>query len=252
MKFHEYISTHHVFTTEDAKKATPSASSTESLLKRAVGAKKIDRVRRGLYVSKTGKHLDANADPFEIISTLASDAVLSYHAALVAHGVAHNIFSEYCFRTTSVFTPFQYRGVRYRPLPLNKRVRTQTVRGKAFGAAVVTTREQTIVDCLSRPSLCGGIEEVLRSLSTFPYIDFAELHAVSKTASTSAKTRIGWLLEAKQDVWRVDKQTLDTYHSALHSGRVQLDPGTKDKKYRAAAWQLYLPVDEEEVRSWLI
>ena len=70
-------------------------------------------MRRGAYVSKTGKFLGEAPDPFLVAKTVDPEAIVSYHSALVAHGVAHNVGFECSFRSATVRSPFEYGGVRY-------------------------------------------------------------------------------------------------------------------------------------------
>ena len=75
---------------------------------------------------------------------------------LFFRSVAHNVGGVCQFRSASVRSAFEYSGVSYVPFPLAADLPTQSVRGRGGLRAVATTREQTIVDCLSHPDRCGG------------------------------------------------------------------------------------------------
>ncbi|NHM16872.1 hypothetical protein GMI69_09480 [Eggerthellaceae bacterium zg-887] len=94
MKFTEYISTHQVFTTADLLAASDSAAAAEQQLGAAVQSGSVERVRRGLLVSNRGRFEGAAVDPYAVVSAADLDAVLCYHSALEAHGVAHNVSFE--------------------------------------------------------------------------------------------------------------------------------------------------------------
>ncbi len=106
-----------------------------------------------------------------------------------------------------------------RQIPLE----TQQLRGKAFGSILTTTREQTIVDCLTYPERSGGIEEVIRSLSTFPYVDQDALMELLEGESASLKSRVGWLIDMKRDTWRTESIVIDELKSEIGTGPVRLD-----------------------------
>ena len=249
MKFKDYIESHQVFTADDLRTvATWGTARTQ--LQRALKADEVERARRGVYVSKTGKFTGEAPDPFLVVRTADPEAVISYHSALVAHGAAHNVGFECSFRSTKVRSPFEYGGIRYIPCELNGDPQVQTMRSRSCGAVSVTTREQTLNDCLIYPGRAGGAEEVVRSCSAFPYLDLEALLETLKDASSSTLSRVGWLLDAKHDSWGVDEDILDELESRLSKGPYRLDPKAKETKGWSSRWRLCLPETEEEVLSW--
>lgn len=99
MKFTEYIARRRAFTTEALLAAADSRDAARQQLKEAVVGGSVERVRRGLYVSNAGRFEGAGVDPHEVVAALDPDAILSYHSALEAHGVAHNVGFERRFHT---------------------------------------------------------------------------------------------------------------------------------------------------------
>ena len=249
MKFKEYIELHQVFTADDLRTvATWGTARTQ--LQRALKVGEVERVRRGIYVSKTGKFTGEAPDPFLVARTADPKAVISYHSALVAHGVAHNVGFECAFRSAKVRSPFEYGGVRYVPYDLGDSPRTQAMRSMSYGTASVTTREQTLVDCLTNPGRAGGAEETVRSCSAFPYLDLKALLETLKDASSSTLSRVGWLLETKRENWNVNEDVLCELEGRLGKGPYRLDPKAKETKGWSSRWRLCLPETEEEVLSW--
>lgn len=249
MKFKEYIESHHVFTADDLRTvATWGTARTQ--LQRALKVGEVERVRRGAYVSKTGKFTGEAPDPFLVVRTVDPKAVVSYHSALVAHGAVHNIGFECNFRSAKVRSLFEYGGVRYIPFDTNDSPQTQAMRSKSYGIVRVTTREQTLVDCLMHPGRAGGVEEVVRSCSTFPYLDLEALLETLKDASSSTLSRVGWLLETKRENWNVNEDVLSELEGRLGKGPYRLDPKAKETKGWSSRWRLCLPETEEEVLSW--
>lgn len=251
MKVKEFLQTTPVFTTADVQKVSSSKESAETLLRRAVASGEIQRIRRGLYASKTGKYHGEAAEPFRVISTLDPNAIVSYHTALVAHGLAHNVSFEYSFRSSSVKSPFSFEDVRYVPYAANEPVRTQVLRSSAYGSILATTREQTLVDCLSHLSRAGGAEEAIRPLSAMPYVNFAELDDLLVDASDSLVARVGWLLEQKQREWRVEEDYLANLESRLGKGPYRFGSAQRRAEGWSNRWKLCLPESEEEVASWV-
>lgn len=250
MKFREYIETHQAFTAEDVY-AVATTATARTLLHRALKSGDIERARRGVYVSKTGKFRGEAPDPFLVATTADPDAVFSWHSALVAHGVAHNVGFECSFRSSAVRSSFEYGGIRYVPYNAGDAPLTQVMRARSYGAVAVTTREQTIADCLAHPGRAGGIEEVLRSCSAFPYIDADALVGLLEDAPAALCARAGWLLEAKKDDWGIDGGTLEILESRLGRGPSKLDPRSGENRGWSARWKLYLPEEESEASSWV-
>ncbi len=221
------------------------------MLKRAAAAGQIERVRRGLYVSKTGLFALSSVDPFELISTIDPDAVFSFHSALEAHGVAHNIESTCQFRSAKVKTPFRYSYVSYVPFPFTEGLPAQKIRGEKGLRIKTTTREQTIIDCLSYPNRCGGIEEALLSISLFSYIDVDALKELVSVGTASLASRVGWLLEQKADKWRVSEDVLREFETMAKGGPFKLDKDSIRSQGWSRRWKLCLPAEEGEVKAWV-
>lgn len=252
MKFNEYIHRTHVFTNQQlVANCGLSGSSVKTMLKRAVEAGQIERVRRGVYVSKIGQFSSMGVDSLELVSSIDDQAVISFHSALEAHGVAHNVGSVCHFRSMLVKSPFEYSGVSYVSYPLETDVLTQSLRAGMGVRVVVTTREQTIVDCLGHSDRCGGVEEVLRSLSLFPYIDAEVLKGLVSSQSASLAARAGWFLEQKADAWRVSAAMLDDFEKMAKGGPFKLDKDSAKSRGWSRRWRLCLPEREEEIRGWM-
>ncbi len=250
MKFKEYISNNQVFLTSDLLKAVDNGNTANVLLQRALKSKKIIRIRRGLYVSNTGRFEQTQVDPYRIVGTIDPVAIVSFHSALEIYGVAHNQFFSVQFRTEVLRTPFDYAKVKYQPYHSSEKVNTQNFDSRSLGNIKVTTKEQTFVDCLSFPERAGGIEEVIRSLSLFPYLDLDELEVLLEQGNNSLAARAGWLLEAKKDTWRVKETTLESLKKRTFNGPFKLDKQAKENHGWSAEWNLCLPEDENKVRSW--
>ena len=239
-----------MFTT-DRLYSIAAKESAHTQLQRALKADEIERVQRGTHVSKTGKFLGETPDPFLVATTVDPEVVISYHSALVAHGVAHNVGFECSFRSTKIHAPFEYGGVRYIPFNTGDNPQTQVMRSKSSGMVRVTTREQTLVDCLEHPGRADGMEETVRSCSAFPYLDAESLLEILSSTPTAVVARTGWLLEVKQDAWGVVGGILTALEGRLRRGPSKLDPKSQETSGWNRRWKLYLPESEEEILSWI-
>lgn len=250
MKFSEYISKHQVFTSSDLMAAMDSKSAAEEQLRLAARAGAVERVRRGLLVSNYGRYEGSAVEPTKIVSALDHDAVVSLHSALELHGVAHNVSFAFQFRSDAVRHGFAFRGMTYEVVgPING-ARWRLVRSGGDRVRI-TTREQTIVDCLDRPSRAGGSEEAVRSLTAFPYVDLDELFALAVAASPATASRVGWLLSEKGEDWMVPDGLLAQLESSLGSGPYRLGRPRVGEAGWSKRWKLVLPAGTEEVSKWI-
>ncbi|MEZ5085621.1 MAG: type IV toxin-antitoxin system AbiEi family antitoxin [Tessaracoccus sp.] len=253
MAIQGFLGSRQVFTAAEFSLAFPGSQTDRNLLSRAVANKQVDRVRRGTYVSKTGQFSHSKASPFDVAVAVAEDAVFAYTSALQLHGALHNLTNQTQFFSTHKLASFAYDGQEYLSYrPGDRRVASQslfTVSGKAYR---VTTREQTLVDCLVRPGLAGGPENVLRSLSGFAHVDAAKVAKLAADTTFSARARIGWVLETRREAWDVPNGALSALQGWLGAGPSYFWSSTPPKdNHWVNAWKLYLPDPEEEMASWL-
>lgn len=253
MKFRDYIEQTHVFTNlQLVERCNLSGLSAKTMLRRAMEAGLVERARRGLYVSKAGRFATEGVDSFELVASLDAGAVFSFHSALEAYGVAHNIGATCQFRSSVVKAPFEYSGVSYVPFPFVEGLSAQKVRGRSGLRVAVASREQTIVDCFNHSERCGGIEEALMSVSLFPYIDAAALLALVACGSASLASRVGWFLERKANDWRVSDAVLVELEKMANGGPFRLDKDSGKSQGWSRRWRLCLPASEEEIEKWVL
>ena len=217
----------------------------------ALASGTVERVRRGLYVSNAPVFESKVPDPYEVVVALDDDAVLSYHSALEALGVAHNVSFACHFRSNVVRSSFSYDGVAYLPHDDKKAVLTQKIRGRAFGSVLCTTREQTFFDCLKHPEWSGGIEEVVRSLSAFAYVDTVVLANLALADSASMAARVGWLLDAKSTAWKVPESVLRDLLEASQGVKSKFNKRSIAAGGWSSKWSMVLPDAEEEMMAWI-
>ncbi|MBQ9043528.1 MAG: hypothetical protein IJ111_12040 [Eggerthellaceae bacterium] len=250
MKFSEYISKHQVFTTAGLLRECDSAESAEEQLRLAVKSGSVERVRRGLLVSNYRRFEGAPVDPFAVVMTADEGAVVSFHSACEAHGVAHNVGFVCQFRSDSVRKAFTFRGVEYKPCGAVGDAQVKTVRSGESHVRV-TTREQTIVDCLDKPRLSGGIEEAVHSVSAFAYIDAAALMGIVRAKGAQTASRVGWLLSEKRKDWHISGDVLGELQGMIGPGPYRLGRPDSSRKGWSREWRLLLPDSNEEVSTWI-
>jgi len=249
----EYLSTHEVFTADEFRRDFPGSVTDRNLLTRAIRAGKVDRLKRGLYVSKTGPFSRNLVNPLDVAVKASDDAVFCYLSALQIHGVLHNVVFRTQFYSAHKVVAFEYAGQEFQVIrspsvtPLQQGVLLQS--GRRYQ---VTTREQTLVDCLGRLELAGGPENVLRSVGGFRHIDIDTLLGIASSRSSSLRARLGWVLEQRAEPWQVQDAVLGKLAESLGSGPYYfVSSHTVGDARWVKRWRLYLPNAEQEMAGWL-
>lgn len=250
MKATEYIASHPVFTTADIQAISPSKETAETVLRRAVESGKAERIRRGLYASRAGAFANQEPDPFDVITAVDPDAVLSYRTALAIHRLSHNVSFDFVFRSDRIRSAFEFAGTRYSPFSADPNAKCQLKRIGIDKFCQVTTREQTFVDCLTHPNRSGGTEEVIRALSSIAYLDLGELGRMLKASPISVCARAGWLLEQNRDKWGVPDPFLDALERQTR-GTVRFGSKEDPTLSWSKRWNLALPYSREEMAEWI-
>jgi predicted transcriptional regulator of viral defense system len=229
---------------------TTAPSTRYANLRNAVARGQARRLTRGLYASNLGAYRGRTPDVALVAGKAAPDAVLSHHAALQALGVAHSALRLVPFTSDSRMKAFDVDGYTFRRVPTpralavggNQLLATEMVRA-SDELVRVTSAERTLVDCLMRQDLGGGLEEVLRSVGGFLNVS---VNAVADYAeslrSPTAAARAGWVLEQGAEQWHVHPGDLSRLHDLAGDGPHELRPAARtDQTAFAASWRLYVP-----------
>jgi len=268
MGIKDYLDEHRVFTARDFTEAFPGSVTDRNLLMRAVQSGKVDRVRRGLYVSKAGQFSHSEASVFDVATAAADDAIFCYLSALQLYGVLYNVVFVTQFYTAHKIARFTYAGQGYRPEPMPVRTLIPShttepdpsnplawrMQMLASGASYrVTTREQTVLDGLASPGRVGGPENLLRSIGGFQFLNVPELVEAAVGKSKSMQAKLGWVLEAKQEDWGVTRRELDVLAKNVRGGPYYFSSSRQPKdSHWVPRWRLYLPHPEQEMEQWLV
>lgn len=209
-------------------------------------------VHRGLYqLAVRPGHPPPPPDPLLVASKLVEPYAVSHHAALEAHGVAQSATSRLVtVATPRKFTPFGHVGVAYRPVQTPLRLlEGATVTKKRRGLPVVVTDpEMTLTMCLDRLDLSGGLEEVLKSVRGFPYLDADRLlRHLGRLRRNAAYQRVGWVLELYADHWGLPEETLRRVERFVRPRAAYLGVRPRQGGRLVRRWNLVVPPNVEAV-----
>ncbi len=222
---------------------------------------RVVRVKPGVFlrVEEPVQPGATSPDFLALASRMAPDAVLGYHTALEAHGVAQSVFERFTFLTWTKTRATSFRGRRF--VPVRPRAALAAAHfGLAWveslerrGIAIrVTTVERTVADVLDRPGLSGGIEEVWRSLQAVPAVDPAALETyVLALDSRTAVAKVGFYLESRREELAVPDAMLERLRAHIPRSPVYMD---RERRGRLVArWALFVPsmLLGQEEGGWL-
>lgn len=251
MAVKEFLENTPVFTAQELFATVGRTQANANLLSRAKRAGKVLSPMREVYVSNTGRFRASETSPYEIAANLGSNVVFAYDSALDLLVGLHNITHTTSFYADEAPRDFVFLNRRYRRFAKPRHIRTRSLR-RMRASALVTTKEQTIVDCLGKPARCGGAEALLRSLSAVEYVDERALADLALAAGPAVSAKCGWLLERKRDAWGIDRKTIDALRERAGGGPAYFDKTSRlPRAPWSARWRLYLPAPEEEMERWL-
>ena len=112
----------------------------------------------------------------------------------------------------------------------------------------VTDREKTIVDCLDRPDLSGGLDQVGKALlagdGDFDW-DRTTMY-LRRFGSGAVVKRLGFLVEALEPTHPPEPRMLDEWLDLRTAGISKLDPSTPREPHRIATrWRIEVNLPEE-------
>lgn len=245
-----------IFTTDDARSVTgSSASAVDLLISRLVRKKWLIRLNRGVYLIvplSAGEQAEYSEDWFVVAKSLIepADYYLSHFSALEIHEMTNNpILTVYIStpvrRIEKRIAGATYRFVSVQPEKMWGSTETWVTPSQRVR---VSDLERTIVDCLDRPDLCGGIMEVATGLwAKRDAVDFGRLTAYARRlGKKSVVKRLGYLMGVFE--LGVPEFTAELSES-LSPSYALLDPTLPDEGRYIRKWRIRANLNPDELRA---
>jgi predicted transcriptional regulator of viral defense system len=147
-------------------------------LSKLIQENKLARIRKGLYYG-IDIYTDKKSAPdkYLISAKLKNNYYLGYHTALELHGCAYSIYNR-CYiviEPESKFDSFSFNNMSFQPV-YHKDIVSFVEKIMYSNQGIrVSDPTRTFVECLDRPELCGGWEEVLKSLDSLGNVKINEI-----------------------------------------------------------------------------
>lgn len=244
--------THEEFVLFKSEHGTTKPESVKTALAYYVKSGRIKHIRRKLYaVIPPNQSPDSMlVDPYLITGKVTKDAVIGYHSALELLGVAYSSFGQFTYITNQKSKPFEFDGNWYQsvavPISLQKQqaadIYSDTINRQGVNIRV-TNPARTFVDTLDRIELCGGWEEVYRSISNLAVLNIEQVVdycLMLNNARLNAK--VGYFLSQRQGAFAVTEQQLTPLLAAKPKVAQYISGVTGEQFKLVKHWNIYLPL----------
>lgn len=219
----------------------------------------LERIEKGKYLIvplEAGPDRSWSEDAYTIAGVLVDPSAIAYWSALDYWSVTEQVPRITYVQTTA-------RKENRRPVVLGMRFRIVRVKPRKFFAIRtesrretsplrVTDREKTLIDCLDRPELSGGVAEVAKAIvEAADLIDWRRLTKyLARFGSGAVVKRLGFLVEVLELAHVPDEELLGEWQGILSAGISKLDPSSPREPHRIATrWRIAVNLPEEGLRA---
>ena len=240
-----------VFRSRDVEPVLKNYWTSVAIIRRLHKKGYVERIRRGLYAIVPIQSVGKEYAPERILiaDRVIEPYFLSHHTALEVHGVAQSYFNTVFVSSKKRFQPFEYKGTKF----------TCIVTGDFFGTekrlylhrkVYVSDPERTILDCIRRPYHAGGLEELIKSITSFPLLDYNRLYKyLLRFDEKSLFHRTGYLMDMLKDDLRVPERFLDKVRKKLSQRTYYLETGKRGVYVKK--WNIIVPKNIKEVMRFV-
>ncbi len=239
----------------DVAEVTGNYKTARDTLSRLVKKGYALRVHRGYYA---GIPLEKYGEYFEVDRFIVGHVVnnnngaFAYHSALELHGVAHSYFNTVFYLRNKTLRSFEFQNVEYKYMTTQHLFGFDTLVREGVVISL-TDRERTFLDCIRRPDYCGGLEETLKSISTFHSLNYQLLETYLELfGEQSLRQKTGYALSLLQEDMRVPEWFLNNLEKTLTNKTYYLDPEPrKGSGCYVGRWKLIVPKNIKEMMRFV-
>jgi predicted transcriptional regulator of viral defense system len=243
-----------IFSTSDAYDVLGEAKATRDILERLVDKSWLERIEKGKYLIiplEAGPDRTWTEDAFVVARHLVRPGMVAYWSALNYWHLTEQVPRVTYVQTTARknnrspnVLGMQFQIVRVKP----RKFFGEHVYRVGESAVQVTDREKTIVDCLDRPKLSGGLAEVAKALQEGDgEFDWGQMTRYLRRFGAGAVVkRLGFLAEALKLEHPPGPGVLAEWQALLTAGISKLDPSSPREPHRfMTRWRVAINLPEE-------
>ena len=208
---------------------------------------KVERIRKGLYFARN-IYIDEHEIPnkYLIGSKVRSRYYLGYHTALEVLGSAQSVHQG-CYISIDMknrFKRFKFGDHTFQPVIEKDLDKEVIIRNLKNFEVRISSPSRTFVECIHRPDLCIGYEEVYKSLESLGNVSIDNVISVLNLYRCDLLTRaVGFFLEdlvARSPYYsHFEQRDLKRIQHMIGPNRTYLVRGQKGEYVNR--WRLYVP-----------
>lgn len=238
MKNYEKVLHLGVFELKDICKLTGNINTAKSLIRNLLLNGYIKRIKHNLYAVCDVAFRNTIPSQYEIASKIKKDAYISYHSALEYYGVKNQVFYQVYVATEKRFPDFEFEGITYKYI--NSKYNFGIMQERSVR---VTDKERTVIDCIDRPELAGGNEELFVCLELMIGLDEDKmLQYLKQYNSPRLYAKVGFMLELLNEHFGLSEKMIEECRKNIHQGTCYFDSETRKQKSKyISKWNLIVP-----------
>jgi predicted transcriptional regulator of viral defense system len=209
------------------------------------------RVKSGLYYLIPFEHRETNWKPDVLVigSKISPEYYYSHSTALIFYGILAAPPPRIAITVKNRFRRFSFGNHFFYPVETKHFFGFRDLDYKGIRVKV-SDQERTLIDCMSRLDLSGGVVGAFRNLSMLGFINYPLLmEYLDKVGKKSVMVRCGFALEFFRKKWEVDEGILMDLKKRAKAGPVYyLDRGIpKGMGKLIKEWNLIIPAAFEDL-----
>jgi len=206
------------------------------------------KIKNGLYAIKPLERKGKNFSPnkYLVAAELQRKLYLSYHTALELHGVAQSLYNTVYVSVPRQSKSLQFQENDYQFITTFHSFGVEEINVENV-PILVTDREKTVIDGLAKLKYVGGLDEYLKSVSSFPSVDSVKLlRYLSLINKKVLYAKTGWLISRFLKQWSVNESVLSKLRKQLSERTFYLEETSGKANYRFnEQWNLMIPANLE-------
>ncbi|MDR0832258.1 MAG: hypothetical protein LBM99_05120 [Bacillales bacterium] len=235
-----------VFTTKEVAECHDKLSNVFYYLKSNVDRGKIAKLKKGLYALVNPVTNMIYADKYMIATRINDNSFVAYHSAFELYGMANQIFSTVYVASKVRFVDFEYDGILYKYIRYQVPSDIETIQSSID--ILVTSYEQSLIDCVDRVDLAGGSEELLKIFDFCRRADANKLLLIlQKYNNKTLYQKVGFLFEKSNNILSLPKSFFQECHKHIAKNIVYFlqDIGGEIKLNKK--WNIIAPKDLRKI-----
>jgi len=209
----------------------------------------IQKIKKGVYAIVPPNMIgekDYLPDKFLIASHLKDKYYISHHSALELHGIAESVFNMVYITLPDYASSFEHKGIKYNFVSTKYFFGMEQMIYKSV-TITLSDLEKTVLDCIRNIHFAGGIEEMVKSISGVPSLNYNKILEYLKQFNEQILYhKTGFILESMIDL-SLPKKFFNELQKHIGEKVYYIDKNKKsiyDKK-----WKVMVPSNFRELKK---